>query len=109
MPIGLPLSQKPVLVEWYLFIHSVEGTHYLTGPYGCPVYAVVPVSVFEAVLEPHSRRAAAGGTCSCHWAGSVCVPLQASGRSAGCPPLVPQDRAAPAVVKRAESQGLSGA
>lgn len=61
-----------------LFLHSAEGTHYLTGPYGCPVYAVVPVSVFEAVLKPHSRRPAVGETCSCHWAGSVCVPLPAS-------------------------------
>lgn len=71
-------TSSPVVVEWYLFIHSVEGTHYLTGPCGCPAYAGNPVSVFEAVLEPSGQRAPVGETCSCHWAGSVCVPLQAS-------------------------------
>jgi len=44
------------------------------------VCAGAPVSVLEGVLEagPRPPPAAGGGTCSCRWAGSVCVPPQAS-------------------------------
>lgn len=52
------------------------------------------MSVLEAVLELPGQRG--GGTCSCRWAGSVCVPPQASLRSVGCPPVAPQDQAAQA-------------
>lgn len=59
---------------------GVDSLHYLIGPFGCPLCAGAPVSVLEAVLEPGSggQRAVGAGTCSCRWAGSVCVPPQTS-------------------------------
>lgn len=58
-----------------------------------------PLTVLEDVqqLELFDQQAPEGRACSCHWAGSVCVPLWASWRSAGCPSVAPQGQAAPAV------------
>lgn len=64
------------------------------------------MSVLEAVLELPGQRG--GGTCSCRWAGSVCVPPQASLRSVGCPPVAPQGQAAQAREVGEECQGPSG-
>lgn len=94
---GDPLRKWPAMTPVvslgviYLKCNSVS---HLIGPCGCPACAGAPASVLEAVLEPRGQGAAGGGTCSCRWAGSVCVPPQASWRSAGFPPVAPQDRAA---------------
>lgn len=81
-----------------------DQCRYLTGFCERPLSAADLATASRAVLAPWLRRVAAGGTCSCHWAGSASGPRRVFLRSAGCCWTAPRNRAAVSGVRRKEYQ-----
>lgn len=66
--------------------HLFSSKDYRIEPCGCPICVGVLVTELKAVAEQEKRAqtVAGGKTCSCRWAESGSVQLQAFWHSAGC-------------------------